>query len=138
MENWKRLAGLAKEKGILPSVWTVDKKIPMVTTADIGVAIAKYLVSETNEKIINIAGPEDLSPNDVAVAFASTFGKTVNAVPIPDEQLDSHFEALFNQKSAAAFAEMMRGSNTGLIRWKEGIKLDRGQTGIHDVVVSWA
>lgn len=138
MENWKPLAGQAKEKGILPSVWTADKKIPMVTTADVGAAIAKYLVSETNDKIINIAGPEDLSPNDVAAALASTFGKTVNDVPIPDEQLGSHFEALFNQKSAAAFAEMMRGSNTGLIGWKEGIKVDKGQTGIDDVVASWA
>lgn len=137
MENWKPVLGLAKEKGILPSAHTVDKKIPFVTTADVGVAIAKYLVSETNDKIINISGPEEISPKDVAVALTEAFGQTVNAIPIPDEQLDSHFGAIFNPVTAAAFAEMVRGSNTGLIGWKESIKVYKGHTGIAEVAASW-
>lgn len=137
MENWKPVVGLAKEKGILPSANTVDKKIPMVTTNDIGTFIAKYLVSETKDKIINIAGPVEFSSNDVAAAFTSALGKTVNAVPIPDEQLDSHFGAFFKPKTAAAFTEMSRGLNTGFIAFKEGSKVERGQTGIDKVVASW-
>lgn len=139
MENWQPLVGLAKEKGILPSVHTVDKKLPMVCTADIGLAVAKHLVSETRDKIINIAGPEEISPNDVAAAFTSALGKTVHTVPIPDETLETHFEMFVNPETAAALqvAEMSRGWNSGLIAWEEGIKVEKGQTGIDKAVASW-
>lgn len=93
-------------------------------------------MSETNGQIINIAGPEELSPNDVAAVFTAAFGETVNAVAVPDEQLDSHFGALFNPITAAAWSEMLKGWNTGLIAWEEGIKADKGQTGLDKVVSS--
>lgn len=79
------------------------------------------------------------SPNDVAAAFTSALGKTVHTVPIPDETLETHFEMFVNPETAAALqvAEMSRGWNSGLIAWEEGIKVEKGQTGIDKAVASW-
>lgn len=138
MENWKSAFGVAKESGTLTSAYApLDKKLPMVATADIGVAIAKYLVSETDDKIINIAGPEESSVNDVAEAFTSTLGKTIRAVVVPDEQLQSHFNKFVPELAASAFVDMTRGFNTGRIVWEQGTKTYKGQVKVGQVVSAW-
>lgn len=138
MENFKPLFGVAKEKGILPSVYTpLDNKIPMVATADVGAAVAKYLVSDTNESVINIAGPGTFDVNDVAEAFTATLGKSIRPVPIPDEQLLPHFSKLFQEPTASAMVEMTRGFNNGTFVWEQGTKTDKGQTTLKAAVATW-
>ena len=56
MENWNGVAAIAAEKGILPSFYSpLDRKLPMVSAADIGRAAAEALTEDwTGKRIIEL------------------------------------------------------------------------------------
>jgi uncharacterized protein YbjT (DUF2867 family) len=71
MENWGgSLFGVAQ--GVLPSFLLADKAIPLVATRDIGIAAARLLAEGgSGKRVIELAGPREYSPRDVAAALAS-------------------------------------------------------------------
>ncbi len=73
-----------KADGVLPSFIRADQAIPMVSTPDIGKAIAQALLDgPQGTKIIELSGPVPVSPNDVAAAFSKILGKPIHVVEAP-------------------------------------------------------
>src|SRR6202035_1761127 len=69
MENWA-VALQSVAQGILPTFLLADKAVPMVATRDIGRAAARLLAEGgRGTRIIDLAGPREYSPADVAAAL---------------------------------------------------------------------
>src|SRR5271154_628032 len=93
MENHARDATTAKSEGrIFSNLYPLDRKFSLVATADIGKAGADVLRREwTGTRYIEVAGPEQYSPNDIAQALSGALGRTVEAVAVPREKWTEFF-----------------------------------------------
>ncbi|MBA2544601.1 MAG: hypothetical protein H0V17_33470, partial [Deltaproteobacteria bacterium] len=101
-----------------------DLAIPQVATQDIGKVAAKLLVEGAPKtatgpgnapvRIVQLAGPVDLSLNDVAAAIGKLAGKPVKAVSVPLEAMKSALEGMHASPDVAAlYAEMAGAINDG-------------------------
>lgn len=140
-ENWQSVAKLAvSPPHILPSLsHPVDRAFAQVSTSDIGAAASKYLqISSTSltsngskPTIVELSGPEDLSPQDIANLFEKINGGIkVNAFPVKDEEFESTLEQNLPKNVAGHLAEMWRAFNNGTIDWvkDEGVIKERGES----------
>jgi uncharacterized protein YbjT (DUF2867 family) len=83
MENWA-IALQGVEQGILPTFLQSDRAIPMVATRDIGLAAARLLAEGgSGRRVIQLAGPHEYSPHDVAAALGRVVGKAIVAQQHP-------------------------------------------------------
>jgi uncharacterized protein YbjT (DUF2867 family) len=88
MEDWRYAAPLARDKGLLPSLLQrLDAPLPFVSLLDTARVIADELCSAQQTTTIELAGPHEMSPNDVAHAFSAALDQPVRAQPIAREQL---------------------------------------------------
>ncbi len=134
MENWGGVVQPVKSDGILPSQLTPGRAVSMVATADIGRVAAEALADgEHAPSLIELAGPREYTPEDVAAAFGRALGRSVKVVPVPEEQIEPALTAVgFKPKLAALFREMHGSFNSGHIHWTG--TPTRGRVGIDDVV----
>jgi uncharacterized protein YbjT (DUF2867 family) len=70
----------ARDSGIVPSfLQPLDKPVPMVATADIGRVAAELLrESWTGRRIVELEGPQRISPDMIAASFARLLGRDVS------------------------------------------------------------
>lgn len=136
MENWGgSLYGLAS--GTLPTFLKLDRAIPMVATKDIGTTIAKALVEGgKGHTVIELSGPREYSPRDVAAALARVSGKPIAAQEGPEEAIvPALVGAGMNAHWAGLFDEMIRGVNAGHVAWEGGAaRAVRGTTEVDEVL----
>jgi NAD(P)H dehydrogenase (quinone) len=95
----------------------LDKKFPMIATADIGRAGAETLLqSWTGNRYIEVLGPRRYSSNDIAAAFAAVLGREVTAVEVPRETWVGQFVAQGSpEERVAPRVEMLDKFNSGWI-----------------------
>jgi len=135
VENWASVLGVAKDQGVLPSMLALGKPLAMVSTRDIGRVAAEVLTGEREaSKVLELAGPVDRTPEDVAAAVSAILGKTVPAVPVSeDEIVPALTSAGFSENVAGLFREMISGFNRGETLPEGGIVV-RGTTPIEDTL----
>src|SRR5580693_4150320 len=97
----------------------LDRKFPLVATADIGKVGAETLTqSWTGIRHIEVAGPEDYSPLDIADAFAEAVGRPVEAIVVPRAEWETLWVSQGMPKGRTApRAEMVDGFNSGWIHF---------------------
>jgi uncharacterized protein YbjT (DUF2867 family) len=87
--NWTMSADMAKESGVLPSFYPIDLKMEMNSPIDVAEFIANKITEAINKsELIELVGPEQYSPNDVAREMSKSFGRKVEAQEIPREKWD--------------------------------------------------
>lgn len=135
LENWGSVIGLAKAQGILPNYGPVDVKFSQVCARDIGAAVASALLKPADgTKVVELAGREDWSVQDVAAALSSLLGKPVQAVAAPVETAhDGLKQAGVPEPMASLYAEMYAGLSKGLVRWETSHQT-RGTTALVDAL----
>src|ERR1700760_2302926 len=117
MENWG--ASLyALDQGVLPTF--VSGKTAMVATHDIGTTAAKALLEGgRGKRFIELAGPKDYTPSEVAEALAKVTGKPIALQVGPiDAMKDALVGAGVNAHWAGLYQEMTRNLNSGHIAWE--------------------
>ncbi len=130
LQNWASGADGARNQGVLHNFLTPDRKIPMVSTADIGRIAAGCLTEPARgRRIVELAGAQDYSPQDIAQTFAAALGKPVKLETHPLDAVIPTFTALgFSQDLARLFREMIEGINTGHVAFEgKGAALQRGK-----------
>lgn len=136
MENWVGALGMVAQ-GILPTFLPSTTPVPMVATADIGrVAAAALVEGGRGLQVIELGGPRDYTPADVAAAAAALAGRRVDAQDAP---LDAVVPTFMSFGLSAAFAELFRemyaGIATGRVAWEGGsARFVRGSTPIDTVL----
>jgi NAD(P)H dehydrogenase (quinone) len=118
MENhvWDVPTALSGGK-IFSNLYPLDRKFPMVATADIGKVGADVLSQEwTGIRYIEVAGPEQYSSCDLAQAFSSALGRKIEAVAVPREKWTEFFLGQgMPEGRTESRAEMVDGFNSGWI-----------------------
>jgi NAD(P)H dehydrogenase (quinone) len=116
MENAAWDVESAVKEGIISSfLQPLDKPLPMVATADIGRIAADLLQQDwTGRRIIELEGPQRVTPNDVAATFSSVLGRTVRAQIVPRDTWASLF-ASQGGGNVAPRIQMLDGFNQGWI-----------------------
>ena len=138
MENWSRSL-FAIAQGVLPTFLRADKEIPLVATRDIGAAAARLLAEGAGGKrIIELAGPREYSPRDVAAALARVVGKPIAVQEAPEEAIAPAMTAAgMNAEWARLFQELTHGLNSGVVVWEGGHPLWRGETDVEAVLAAF-
>jgi NAD(P)H dehydrogenase (quinone) len=115
----------------------LDRKFPLVATADIGNVGAETLTqSWTGIRHIEVAGPEGYSPLDIADAFADAVGIPVEAIAVPREQWETLWVSQgMPEGRTAPRAEMVEGFNSGWIHFDvPGTEHVDGATPLREVI----
>jgi uncharacterized protein YbjT (DUF2867 family) len=133
MENAAWDVAPARETGVVRSfLQPLDRAIPMVATTDVGHAAARLLQERwAGRRVVELEGPERVSPNDVAAALARALQRPVVAEAIRRDR----WEALFREQGMLhplPRIRMLDGFNEGWIAF-EGEPL-RGAEGLDEVI----
>lgn len=140
LENWGSVAAAAKG-GKLPTFIRPDHVIPMVATRDIGRVAARALAEgppASRIDVIELSGPRDWSPNDVASAFGKVLGRTVEAEAAPLEAVVPAFTSFgFSTEGATIYQEMYAGIANGKVAWEgKGARAVRGSVDVETVAAA--
>src|SRR5271155_5897817 len=120
MENHAWDVTTAQSEGrIFSNLYPLDRKFSLVAAADIGQAGANVLRQEwTGVRYIEVAGPEQYSPNDIARALSSTLGRRIEAVAVPRGKWTEFFIGQgMPEGRTEPRAEMVDGFNSGWIHF---------------------
>jgi uncharacterized protein YbjT (DUF2867 family) len=138
LENWGGSL-YALGQGALPTFLTAGRAIPMVATEDIGKTAARLLVEGgKGHSIVELSGPRDYSPIDIAAALTHLTGKTVTAQEGPETAIVPALTgAGMNAHWAGLFQALIHGVNTGRVDFERGAtRALRGTTGAETVLKS--
>jgi uncharacterized protein YbjT (DUF2867 family) len=121
-ENWTPVLAAAQSNGVLPTFLTPDRKIPMVSTRDIGRTAADSLLDPARgRRIVELAGPQDYSPQDIASILTSLLNREVRVQHLPLSAAAETFKGMgFPEEVAHTFLEMYAGINSGLVSYEGG------------------
>jgi len=135
MENWGGSL-FALDQGVLPTFLTADRAIPMVATHDIGTTAARLLLEGgQGKRVVELAGPREYSPREVAAALARVTKRDVAAQQGPEEAIVGALQgAGMNAEWAGLFAELIHGVNVGHVDWEPGRARVRGSTDVEAVL----
>ncbi len=128
MENWAPSLGMVRDQGILPTFIAPTAKIPMISTKDIGrVGAEQLLAGGTGRHIVELAGPEEYSPDQTADALSTILGKKVSTLHAPLSAVVPTFKSFgFSEEAATLFEEMYTAFSTGAIGYEHPESLVRG------------
>jgi len=99
------------------------------------VAVADVEDRTALERVVQLAGPREYSPRDVAVAFARVVGKPVVAQQQPEESMaPALLAAGMTPEWSRLFQELTHGVNSGRVAWEDGHSMWRGETDMEAVL----
>jgi uncharacterized protein YbjT (DUF2867 family) len=98
----------ARDRGIVPTMMPADLRLPMVAPVDIGMIAADLLQRPAHDfELVYVEGPTRVSFSEVAQAFASALGKSIEPVVTPRAEWEQTFRELgFSAEAAASYANM--------------------------------
>jgi len=136
MENWAPGIGPAKGQGILPTFIAPTAKIPMIAAKDIGRIGAEQLVAGgKGRQVIEMAGPEEYSPDQVAAVLGQALGKKVSAQHAPLSAVVPTFKSFgFSDEAAKLFEEMYAAFSTGAIGYEQPAAVIRGRVTLFEAL----
>ena len=128
MDNWAPVLGAAKGQGVLPTFIAPQAMVPMISTRDIGRVGAEQLIAGGKGKqIVELAGPEEYSPDQVAATLGQILGKPVTAQHAPLNAVVPTFKSFgFSDEAAKLFEEMYTSFSTGAIGYEHPASVIRG------------
>jgi uncharacterized protein YbjT (DUF2867 family) len=136
MENAEWDVASARDDGVIAShLQPLDKRVPMVATADVG-RVAAELLQQTwrGVRIVELEGPHRVSPNDVASAFARVLGHPVRAEAVERLGWEAQFRSQGMQYPLPRM-RMLDGFNEGWIDFEGNTgEIIRGRIGLDTVL----
>ncbi|WP_394789568.1 NmrA family NAD(P)-binding protein [Rhodoferax sp.] len=121
MENAAWDVQPAQQTGVIPSfLQPLDKPVAMVATADVGRVAAELLQEDWQGlRVVELEGPQRVTPQQIAEAFARLLGREVRMEAVPRDSWDS----LFRQQGMLhplPRMQMLDGFNQGWIEFAQG------------------
>jgi NAD(P)H dehydrogenase (quinone) len=121
MENYTWDVAPAMSSGLVPSfLQPLDRKFPMVATADIARTAAELLQEKwTGHRVVELEGPDRVTPNEIAAAFTHLLGRPVRMEAVPRATWESLFKSQ-GMKNPTPRIQMLDGFNEGWIEFENG------------------
>lgn len=116
LENISWDIASARQTGVVQSfLQPLDRRIPMVGTADVGRTAARLLrESWTGQRVVELEGPQRLSPNDLAAGLTRVLSRPVTAECVPRKRWETLFRAQ-GMRNPLPRMRMLDGFNEGWI-----------------------
>lgn len=134
VENWVAMAPAAIAAGALYYGMRGDTPIAQIATPDIGAIAARALLAGAPRgvRIVNLAGPTDLTLQETADALGRVAGVPIAAVTVP---LEAGIAAMVDHGAsrpvAEMYAEMLGAYNAGRLAWEDH-ELVRGKISVEE------
>jgi uncharacterized protein YbjT (DUF2867 family) len=128
----------ARENGIVPSfLQPLDKLVPMVATADIGRVAAELLCeSWTGRRIVELEGPQRISPDMIAAGLARLLGRDVSMNIVRRDTWEDLFRSQ-GMKNPLPRMQMIDGFNDEWICFEGGeSEVRKGRVSLDTVLQS--
>jgi uncharacterized protein YbjT (DUF2867 family) len=125
----------ARDTGTIASLLQpLDRRIPMVATADVG-RIAAELLQETwkGRRVVELEGPRLVSPNDIAAGLQRLLGRAVRAEAVPHDTWESLFRSQ-GFRNPIPRIQMLDGFNEGWLTFEHEPR--KGRIGLEVVLRS--
>jgi NAD(P)H dehydrogenase (quinone) len=126
------------KRGIVQSyLQPLDRAVPMVSSDDVG-RTAAALLHELWEgkRVVDLEGPQRVSPNALAAAFAKALGTPVRAEVVARAQWESIFRAQ-GMKNPIPRIQMIEGFNAGWIDFADrGAHARKGSISIEQAIAT--
>ena len=137
MENAAWDIDSAKSGLIQSYLQPLDRAVPMVSSDDVGRAAAALLQERwEGKRVVELEGPQRVSPNALAAAFTNALGTPVRAEVVPREQWESIFRAQ-GMKNPTPRIQMIEGFNAGWIDSADrGAHARKGSTSIEQAITT--
>jgi uncharacterized protein YbjT (DUF2867 family) len=122
VENWGAVVHPVKADGVLPIFLPGKVVFPTVSTADIGQALAQSLLDGPRGiRKIELSGPVDVSPSDVAAAFSAILGRPIQVVEAPLAAVVPTFTSFgISAGMAGLYEQMYAGMISGKVAPGDG------------------
>ena len=136
MENSAWDVAPARERGVIPSfLQPLDRAVPMVATRDIGRLAAELLEERwSGDRVVELEGPERVTPNEIAMAFTMILGRPVRMEIVPHASWESLFRSQ-GMKYPMPRIQMLDGFNEGWIEFEGGqANIRKGSTPLKTVL----
>jgi uncharacterized protein YbjT (DUF2867 family) len=129
MDNWAPVLDVAKGQGVLPTFIAPQAMVPMISTRDIGrVGAEQLMAGGKGKQIVELAGPEEYSPEQVAAVLSQILGREVSAQHAPLSAVGPTFKSFgFSDEAAKLFEEMYTSFSTGAIGYEHPASVIRGR-----------
>ena len=128
----------ARDEGRIDSfLQPLDEQYPMVAAQDVGLTAAQLLLETwTGHRVVELTGPDPVTPNQIANAFSTALGKPVTARAVPRSDWESLFRSQ-GMKNPTPRMQMLDGFNEGWIRFADdGRNARRGTTPLEQVIAA--
>ncbi|HWX33038.1 MAG TPA: NmrA family NAD(P)-binding protein [Steroidobacteraceae bacterium] len=137
MENAAWDIDSAKNGLIQSYLQPLDRAVPMVSTDDVGRAAAALLQEFwEGKRVVELEGPQRVSPNALATAFAKALGTPVRAEVVARAQWESIFRAQ-GMKNPTPRTQMIEGFNAGWIDFADrGAHARQGSISIDQAITT--
>jgi len=127
VENWLSALPFVRAEGRLPVFQDPDRKIAMVSTADIGRIAVEALLDEEQPRFLELAGDDDASPRDVAGWLGERLGRPVEVMHLgPAAAAQAMVRAGMSADLSRLYAEMFTAVDAGLVQWEHPETVRRG------------
>ena len=136
-ENWLNVLTVVESQGVLPTfLQPLDKNVPTVTTADIGVAAAELLVAKEVPEVVELLGPQDVSPQSLAFQLSQRLGREITPVAVPPSEWSEQVKHWgLSDAAGGLIMEMYQGINSGHVEVENPKTVWRGETQIAEILV---
>jgi uncharacterized protein YbjT (DUF2867 family) len=134
LENYGAVLPAARNDGVLPSFLPAGFSHAVVTTTDIGrIAAQALLDGPRGRRVIELSGPLDVTPADVAATLTELLGRSVKVVEAPLDAVVPTFMSFgMSQHMAELYREMYAGFIGGGITWEGKGERVRGSIGVRE------
>jgi len=136
MENALWDVTAAREEGVLRSfLQPLDQAFPMVATRDVGMLAATLLLETwTGTRIVELEGPQRITPKQLAAAFAEVLGHPVTAEVVARDSWIDEFTRQ-GMKNPTPRAQMIDGFNEEWIHFESNdANVRKGSTSLNAVI----
>lgn len=129
IENWAPGIGAAKSHGLLPTFIAPTARVPMISTGDIGrVGAERLIAGGQGRQVVELAGPQEYSPEEAAAALGQILGTSVSAQHAPLSAVIPTYRSFgFSAEAASLFEEMYAAFAQGAIGYEHPEQLVRGR-----------
>lgn len=132
MENASWDVAAAKQGAIPSFLQPLDQGFPMIATEDIGKLGAELLQETwTGVRVVELVGPEPVSPHQIAETFAKILGHPVRTTAVPRESWEALFRS-HEMTNPLPRMQMLDGFNEGWIRFEGEPR--KGEVGLETVL----
>lgn len=137
VENWAAVLPVAKQDGVLPSFIAGDQKVPMVSTVDIGNLAAEALLDgPRGARVLELSGPQDVTPREVAAVLSKILGRTIQLVEPPLDAVVPTFTSFgVSADVARLYQGLYEGVRAGRVSFEGGkAEARRGSAGLEETL----